>query len=63
MVWLLDAALQFQPYMFSPAFVTQVVKPAAAGNPAVVSAPILWSAHLMAGHIVHLRADSTPHEA
>jgi hypothetical protein len=51
MVWLLDAALQFQPYMFSRDFVTQVIEPPAAGNPAVISGPILWSAHLMARHI------------
>jgi hypothetical protein len=52
LVWLLDAALQFQPFMFSRAFVTQIIEPVAAGNPAVVAAPILWSAHIMAQHIV-----------
>ena len=52
LVWLLDAALQFQPYMFSSAFVTKTIEPVAAGNPAVIASPILWSAHLMAHHIV-----------
>jgi hypothetical protein len=52
LVWLLDAALQFQPYMFSSAFVTKTIEPVATGNPAVIAGPILWSAHLMAHHIV-----------
>ena len=52
LVWLLDAALQFQPYMFSSAFVTKTIEPVAAGNPAVIAGPVLWSAHLMAHHIV-----------
>ena len=51
-VWLLDAALQFQPYMFSRDFVTQIITPTAAGNPAVIARPIAWSAQLMAHHIV-----------
>lgn len=52
LVWLLDAALQLQPYMFSGAFVTKTIEPVAAGNPAVIAGPVLWSAHLMAHHIV-----------
>jgi hypothetical protein len=52
LVWLLDAALQFQPYMFSGAFVTKTIEPVAAGNPALIAGPILWSAHLMAHRIV-----------
>jgi hypothetical protein len=51
-VWLLDAALQFQPYMFSRAFVTQIISPVTAGNPAVIARPITWSAQIMAQHIV-----------
>jgi hypothetical protein len=52
MVWLLDASLQFQPFMFSTRFVTTIIEPTATGNPALVAAPITWSAHLMAGHII-----------
>ena len=37
LIWLLDAALQFQPFMFRPLFVTSVIEPAAAGNPAFVT--------------------------
>jgi hypothetical protein len=51
-IWLLDAALQFQPYMFSAAFATKIIEPTAAGNPAPVAAPITWSAHLIAQHAV-----------
>ena len=52
LIWLLDAALQFQPYMFSTDFVRDVILPTAAGNPAFVARPIIWSANLMLGHIV-----------
>ena len=55
-VWLLDAVLQFQPHMFSRSFVTQIIEPTAAGNPAVVSRPITWSAGIMAHHIVLFNA-------
>jgi hypothetical protein len=51
LIWLLDAALQYQPYMFSKAFVTQVIRGSAAGNPAVIAGPVTWSADLMARHI------------
>ncbi|HUC58733.1 MAG TPA: hypothetical protein VMA95_15125 [Streptosporangiaceae bacterium] len=50
-VWLLDAALQFQPFMFTRQFVTTIIAPTAAGNPAAVTRLILWSAHLMEQHI------------
>ena len=38
LVWLLDACLQLQPYMFGRAFATQMLAPASAGNPAVLAA-------------------------
>jgi len=46
-VWLLDAALQFQPYMFGRAFAAQVLAPTAAGSPAAVASPVLWASHLV----------------
>lgn len=46
-VWLADAALQFQPYMFGRAFVLNILLPAAAGNPRPVAAPQTWAAHLI----------------
>jgi hypothetical protein len=56
LIWLLDAALQFQPYMFTSKFVSEIIEPTAAGNPAVIAGPITWSAHLMAQHIVAANA-------
>ena len=55
-VWLLDAALQFQPFMFGRGFATQIIEPAAAGEPGLVARPLLWSAHLMAAHPVACNA-------
>lgn len=51
-IWLLDAALQYQPFMFTRSFVSQVIQPGAGGNPAVIADPITWSATVMARHIV-----------
>lgn len=51
-IWLLDAALQYQPYMFTRAFATDVIQSTAAGNPAFVARPVTWSADLMVHHIV-----------
>jgi hypothetical protein len=50
-VWLVDAVLQFQPFMFGPFFVTQGIEPASNGNPAVVAGPATWASHLMLRHI------------
>jgi hypothetical protein len=40
-VWLADAALQFQPRMFGPTFVTAIIEPAAMGSPAFVATPVM----------------------
>jgi hypothetical protein len=50
-VWLLDAALQYQPFMFGPFFVTQGIQPATAGSPAVVSGSVIWASQIMLRHI------------
>lgn len=50
MLWLLDAALQYQPFMFSRAFATQVLAPTAEGNPAPVAASVRWAAEMIAAH-------------
>jgi hypothetical protein len=39
-LWLLDGALQAQPFMFTHGFATQVIAPAGQGQPGVVSGPI-----------------------
>jgi len=48
-IWLLDAVLQFQAFMFSHGF-SQMLGGTAAGNPAVIADPINWSAKIIAGH-------------
>ena len=51
LVWLLDAALQFQPFMFSRSFVTQIIQPSAAGNPQVLAHSVTWASQVMLHHI------------
>jgi hypothetical protein len=47
--WLLDAALQYQPFMFSKSFVSQVISPSAMGSPALLANPVMLSSQLI-GH-------------
>jgi hypothetical protein len=49
-VWLLDAALQFQPFMFGRGFATDILKPTAEGNPHLVAQPVIWSADVVLAH-------------
>jgi hypothetical protein len=49
-IWLLDAALQYQPAMFTKAFPAQMLAPSAAGEPGFVSGPVLLSARLISAH-------------
>jgi hypothetical protein len=51
-LWLIDAGLQFQPYMFSARFATEVLSPAASGQAWFVSAPVTRTAHVVAAHPV-----------
>jgi hypothetical protein len=46
-IWLLDAALQFQPFMFGRGFALEVLKPTAAGNPSLIARPLVWSAQVV----------------
>jgi len=55
-LWLLDGALQLQPFMFGRGFATQVIAPAAIGQAAFVAAPLHWEAGLIASH--HVIADA-----
>lgn len=52
LLWLLDAALQFQPYMFTRAFPNEIIRPVAAGNPLWVHGPVDWTVSLLAGHVI-----------
>jgi hypothetical protein len=45
-LWLLDGALQLQPQMFTSRFATDVIAPAAQGQPLFVSAPIHLFIHV-----------------
>jgi hypothetical protein len=54
-IWLLDAVLQYQSFMFTKAF-AQMLGGTAAGNPAVIADPITWSARLVGNHVVVLNA-------
>ena len=50
-LWLLDAILQVQAVMFTPDF-ARTLGATAHGNPAVIAAPIAWSARLIEQHAV-----------
>ena len=47
LIWLMDGALQLQPFMFGRAFVTQIIAPNETGQPGFVAAPIRLIAHLV----------------
>ena len=48
-MWLLDAVLQYQSFMFSKAF-SQMLAGTAPGNPSAIASPITWNARLIAHH-------------
>jgi hypothetical protein len=52
-IWLLDAVLQYQSFMFTKAF-GQMLAASAAGNPSVIASPINWDARLVEHHAVLL---------
>jgi hypothetical protein len=51
LIWLLDGALQFQPYMFSNNFLNQTIGSMAPGQPSVIGQPIVWIVSLF--HPIH----------
>jgi hypothetical protein len=48
-IWLLDAVLQYQAFMFTKAF-GQMLAGTADGNPAVIADPITWAARIVVDH-------------
>jgi hypothetical protein len=52
LIWLLDGALQLQPFMLGTGFARQVIDPNAAGQPRAIAAAIRWSANAIAAHPV-----------
>ena len=54
-LWLLDAMLQFQPFMFGRGF-GQMLAGSAHRNPAIAARPVTWSAAFIDHHTVVLNA-------
>jgi hypothetical protein len=54
-IWLLDALLQYQSFMFTRGF-SQMLGGTASGNPGVVASPINWNATLVGHHLVLLNS-------
>jgi hypothetical protein len=52
-IWLLDAVLQYQAFMYSKGF-AQMIGGTAAGNPSLISRPITWNATLVGHHLALL---------
>jgi hypothetical protein len=52
LVWLLDGALQLQPFMLGTGFARQVIAPGGAGQPDFVALPVRWAAHMVAANPV-----------
>jgi hypothetical protein len=52
LLWLLDGALQAQPFMFTSGFATEVIAPAGQGQPEFVAAPVHWVSTVIAAHPV-----------
>ncbi len=48
-IWLLDAVLQFQAFMFTKGFASMLAG-TGPGNPAVIADPISWSARMISDH-------------
>jgi hypothetical protein len=51
-LWLLDGALQAQPFMFTHGFATQVIAHGGQGQPGVVSSPVHLATDVIAAHPV-----------
>lgn len=50
LIWLLDGALQCQPFMFGRGFATQIVAPTGAGQPWIVHGPVQFAVRLILSH-------------
>src|SRR5215472_10979038 len=50
-LWILDGALQLQPFMYSRSFVPSVLGAAATGQPHLLAAVMQHADHLMAGQL------------
>jgi hypothetical protein len=50
LLWLVDAALQAQPFMFTRGFATQVIASNGQGQPGFVAGPGHWASNVIAAH-------------
>lgn len=50
LLWLLDGALQLQPFMFGRGFAEQIIAPTAEGQPPVVAGGVHWATTLILTH-------------
>jgi hypothetical protein len=50
--WLLDGALQLQPFMLRASFAREILDPLGVGQPRFVAGPVHWAASLVAAHPV-----------
>lgn len=50
LIWLVDGALQLQPYMFSPAFLEVLIASNAQGQPAIIHAAIVQAVQIALPH-------------
>ena len=50
-IWLLDAVLQYQSFMFTTGF-SQMLAGTADGNPGAIASPITWDARLVGHHLI-----------
>jgi hypothetical protein len=50
--WLLDGALQLQPFMLRASFARELLDPVGVGQPQFVAGPVHWAANLVAAHPV-----------
>jgi hypothetical protein len=48
--WVLDGALQFQPFMLRASFAREVLAPVGDGQPHWVAGPVHWAANIVAAH-------------
>ena len=55
-VWVVNAALQYQPYMFSRGFVTKIVDPASSGNPAAIASSVTGAGRILLHDVVLFNA-------
>lgn len=52
LLWCADSILQLQPAMWTKSLASNVIAPAASGQPALIGTPIRWVVHLVTSHPV-----------